>query len=151
MLAWRFRALTLSALRFNAVNPTKSDVKLNFVVKHKKSMNYATRVELPFVLKPGLNEVRFDVADMANTNGSRADLGNVVRWYIAREGKGAVTLYFSDLWFEGGTPAPSVAGPGGPLVGYKIKGKVGMLDVDLTVTPFIIGGSPAAPPAAKVS
>src|SRR5207237_407965 len=121
-----------STLGFDAFNPTNADVKLSFVVRHKKSTNFATRVEVPFVLKPGLNEVRLDVTDMANTNGSRPDLGNVVRWYIAKEGKGPVELYFGDSWFEGGTPAAP------PLVGYRVKGKVGTMEVDLTVTPFVI-------------
>jgi len=64
------------------------------------------------------------------------------------------TVYFSDIWLEGAdAPTPASGGaPTGPqpLVGYKIKGKVGDLNVDLTITPFPIlgGGGPkaAAPP-----
>src|SRR6185369_9966168 len=41
---------------------------------------------------------------------------------------------------------PAVGGLN-PLVGYKIKGKVGNTDIDLTITPFVIGPvtSPVTP------
>jgi hypothetical protein len=65
---------------------------------------------VPITLKPGKNEVRLAVAELTNSNGTKADLGHVERWYIAADKKG-VTLYFSDIWFEGGG-APAVAGGG---------------------------------------
>ena len=37
-----------------------------------------------------------------------------------------------------------------PLVGYKIKGKVGNIDVDLTITPFVIGPVTPVPTPAQV-
>src|SRR5262249_39359830 len=112
---------------------------------HGRSTSYQTRVVVPIKLKAGKNAVKLGIDEMTNVNNSAPDLANVVRWYIADVDKKAPTIYFSDIWLEGGE-APSVAGPimGGPqpLVGYKIKGKVGGLDVDLVVTPFIVGQTP---------
>ncbi len=88
---------------------------------------------------------------MTNENGSAPDLANVTKWYILDLDKKGPTVYFSDIWLEGGDapagPIPGAAGPQ-PLVGYHVKGKVGTLDIDLTVTPFVVG--PAAPPRAEV-
>jgi hypothetical protein len=51
-------------------------------------------------------------------------------------------VYFSDIWLEGGDAAPAgapvVGVPAGPqaLIGYRIKGTVAGIPLDLTVTPF---------------
>jgi hypothetical protein len=137
--------------RFDAFNPAGSTVTLGLTVIHARSTNVATRVVVPIKLKSGKNEVRIGIDEMANTNGSAPDLAHVVRWYILDlENKGPV-VYFSDIWLEGGEGATSAAGPaaGGPpaLVGYHIKGRVGNLDVDLTLTPFVVSG-PTGPRAA---
>jgi hypothetical protein len=140
--------------RATIFNPGKDTVKLGLNIFHARSTNYATRIEHPIVLKPGKNEVTIGIDELQNTNGSAPALNSIVRWYFAdMEGKGP-TLYFGDIWLEGGegpatgTPAGPAVGGFNPLVGYKIKGKVGSTDIDLTITPFTIG--PAAPPQVKV-
>jgi hypothetical protein len=85
---------------------------------------------------------------MTNVNGSLPNLAKVVKWYIADAERKAPTVYFSDIWLEGGAPAPVPGGTGAvtaqPLIGYKIKGKVGTLEIDVTVTPFVVGGTPGS-------
>src|SRR5262249_36762294 len=82
-----------------------------------------------------------------NVNGTAPNLGNVTRWYISDPDSKGPKVYFGDIWLEGGATTPSASGaPVGPspLVGYHIKGKVGNLDVDLTVTPFVMPGGAGA-------
>jgi hypothetical protein len=136
-----------AAFRFDAVNPAQETVTLELAVSHARSTSFHTRIAVPIKLKPGKNEVKIGIDEMTNENGSAPDLANVTRWYL-NDIKGAgPTVLFGDIYLEGGeAPAPAVGGaPGGPSppVGYKITGKVGMLDVDLTVTPFAIPGSGA--------
>jgi hypothetical protein len=104
-------------------------------------------VVVPIKLKPGKNEVKIGIDEMTNVNGSAPNLAKVVKWYINDAGQKGPTVYFSDIWLEGGEPAPALAGTGAatphPLVGYKIKGKVGTLEIDVTVTPFVVGGKAA--------
>jgi hypothetical protein len=130
-----------TTLRINVFNPGKEDVKLGLNIFHARSTNYNTRIETFVTFKPGKNEVSIGIDELQNTNGSSAALTDIRRWYFAdSEGK-EPTLYFGDMWLEGGeAPAagPAVAGPN-PLVGYKIKGRVGTMDIDLTITPFVIG------------
>jgi hypothetical protein len=128
--------------RFDAVNPGKSPVKLELAVAHARSTSFQTRVATPINLKPGKTEVKIGIDEMTNQNGSAPDLANVVRWYILDFDDKAPTVYFSDIWLEGGEapPAPAVAGGATPPVGYRIKGKIGTMDVDLTVTPFTLPG-----------
>ena len=90
-----------AVLAFNVFNAEKANVNVGFNVRHAKTKNYATRIDVPIALKPGKNEVRLGVAGLMNSNGSAADLANVVNWYFAIDGKPA-TLFFSDLWFETG-------------------------------------------------
>jgi hypothetical protein len=64
----------------------------------------------------------------------------------------APLIYFSDIRLEGGAPALMAPVGPQPLVGYHIKGKVGSLEVDVTVTPFVPGsGAAAAQQAAPVA
>ncbi len=136
---------THATLVFHVVNTGAQPAKVRFNVRHKLSKDYNTRVDIPMTLKPGKNEIRLAVANIANSNGSAADLAHVDRWYLAVEERNLpLSLVFSDLWFEGGASAPVAGAPAGagPLVGYHVKGKIGALDVDLTVTPFSIGGGP---------
>jgi hypothetical protein len=132
--------------RVDAVNPGQTPVNLALTVVHARSTSYQTRVVVPIRLKPGKNEVQLGIDEMANVNGSSPDLANVVRWYILDvENKGPLA-YFGDIYLEGAESTPvSGAGPSGaqPLVGYKVKGKVGTLDVDLTVTPFVAAAAAA--------
>jgi hypothetical protein len=134
-----------TALRFDAFVPGKAPVALELTVFHSRSTNYQTRVVVPIQLTAGKNEVKLGIGEMTNANNSAPDLANVARWYIADVQGKSPTVYFSDIWLEGAesSPAPGpAAASGGGVVGYKIKGKVGGLDVDLTVTPFMFGATP---------
>jgi hypothetical protein len=134
-----------TTLRVNIFNPGKDTVKLGLNIFHGRSTNYDTRIEWPVVVKPGKNEVAIGIDELRNTNGSTPDLTDIRKWYFAdSEGKGP-TLYFGDMVLEGAdapgagpTVGPALGGLN-PLVGYKIKGKVGNTDIDLTITPFVIG------------
>jgi hypothetical protein len=132
--------------RFDAFNPATTPVNLALTVVHGRSTSFQTRVVVSMKVKPGKNEVKIGIDEMTNVNGSAPDLANVVRWYIGDEDGKGPTVYFSDVWLEGAEPAPAVVGRGSggphPLIGYKIKGKVGALEVDLTVSPFVVPGSP---------
>jgi hypothetical protein len=132
-----------TTLRLHVFNPGKDNVKLGLNIFHARSTNFNTRIEHPIVLKPGKNEVTVGIDELQNTNGSAPALNDVRKWYFAdAEGKGP-TLYFGDMVLEGSqAPGPAGGGPG-PLIGYKVKGKVGNTDIDLTITPFVVG--PAAP------
>ena len=134
-----------TTLRLNVFNPSKETVKLGLNIFHARSTNYATRIEFMVVLRPGKNEVAIGIDELQNTNGSAPALTDVRKWYFAdAEGKGP-TLYFGDMVLEGAEP-PAAAGGPNPLVGYRIKGKVGTTDVDLTITPFVLV-RPAPPQA----
>ncbi len=142
---WKRYAL----LRFDAVNPGTVPVKLELVVVHARSTGYPTRVVMPVVLRPGKNDVKVGIDEMTNTNGSAPDLAHVVRWYLGDvEGK-APTLYFGDIRLEGGDAPASPAAPAGsgPPVAYRVKGKIGTMDVDLTVTPLTLPGLAGGGPA----
>jgi hypothetical protein len=130
------------SLRFNVFNPSKDTVTLTLNVFHARTTDYNTRVSVPLKFKPGKNDVNLSINSLANTNGGVPDLANVRRWYLADDDKKGPTLYFGDFWLEGGeappAPAPGQGGPQ-PLIGYKIQGKVGNVEIDLTVTPFLAG------------
>lgn len=136
------------AVEFSAFNPSAQQVNLTFAVKHRRTTSYQTRVDLPIVLKPGRNDVRLGVDEMVNVNGSTPDLGDVQHWYLACESGQTPTLYFGDIWLTGGEASPpGAANPAAigipPPTGiYRIRGKIGDQDVDLTVTPG--DGQPAA-------
>jgi hypothetical protein len=132
-------------LRFDAFNPSPSPVALELTVIHARSANYQTRVVAPIKLKSGKSEVRIGIDEMSNVNGSQPDLARVVRWYILDTDNKGPTVFFSDIWLEGGeaTPAaPTPAASPGALIGYRVQGKVGGMEVDLTVTPFVVGSAP---------
>lgn len=139
---------SFARLRFDAFNPSAAVVPLELTVVHGRSTGYQTRVVMPIKLKPGKNEVNLGIDEMANVNGSAPDLANVVRWYILDPAGKGPTVYFSDIWLEGGE-APVASAGAQSLVGYRVKGKVGVMEVDLTVTPFLVG-STAAPSGAAV-
>jgi len=141
-----------TALEFAALNPSQADVALTLVIRHQRTAGFPTRVDVPFVLKPGRNDVSLPIGDMTNTNGSAPDLAHVLRWYVATAEGQAPTLYFTDMMLVGAeaeaAPAPA---PGG--AGYHVTGKIGEATVDLVVTPLGLtavpvptaGARPAAP------
>jgi hypothetical protein len=136
-------------LRFDAVNPGTDPVTLDLTVLHARSSSYQTRVVVPIKLKPGKNEVKIGIDEMANVNGSAPDLAKVSKWYLADSANKGPTVYFGDIWLEGGDGpglppgVPPGFGPAAPPAGYRVTGKIGNQDVDLTVTP-ITGGAPTA-------
>jgi hypothetical protein len=136
--------------RFDAVNPAANPVGLELTVVHGRSSSFQTRVVFPIKLKPGKNEVKVGIDELTNVNGSAPDLAHVTRWYLVDADHKAPTLYFGDIWLEGGEAPAAAAAPGGPapLVGYRVKGHVGTMEVDLTVTPFLLGAPAGAAPAA---
>jgi hypothetical protein len=132
--------------RFDAWNASKGPAALELTVVHARSSSFQTRVTAAVKLKPGKNEVKLGIDELTNVNGSAPDLAHVVRWYINDSAGKGPTVYFSDIWLEGGeaqAAAPAPAGPQ-PLVGYHVKGHVGSMPVDLIVTPFPVAG-PAGP------
>ncbi len=164
------------SLRFDAWNPSNGPVNLVLVVKHDKTTNYQTRVQIPIKLKPGKNEVKIGIGDMTNVNGTAADLANVERWYIADEEHAGPTVYFGNIVLHTGETAPPSPGvssmpqsrsapvasmrqaphasanppSGAPTIGYRVKGTLGGHDVDVTVTPFNLTEPIASPPAAML-
>lgn len=144
---WKKHAL----VRFDAVNPGKDPVGLELVVIHARSTSFQTRVVVPFKLKPGKTEVKLGIDEMANVNGSAPDLTKVTKWYVADADKKGPTLYFGDVYLEGGDapPAPAPGTSSAPVGSYRVKGKIGNQDVDLTVTPIPFGGGGAPPAAGK--
>lgn len=138
-----------AALQFDAVNPSKEDIKLVLNIFHKRTTNYPTRVVQPVVLKPGKNSIRIGIDELANVNGSAPDLTNITKWYFADEAGKGPTLYLGDIWLEGADAPPASGGAAGagPPVAYRIQGMVGNLKVDLTVTPIPL--TPAVAPPAK--
>jgi hypothetical protein len=142
--------------RFDAFNPAQNQVALELTVVHARSSSYQTRVVVPIKLKPGKNEVKIGIDEMVNVNGSTPDLARVSKWYILDADHKGPTVYFSDIWLEGGEAAATPATPSGPtgpqpLIGYRLKGKIGTMEIDLTLTPFVVSGqTPATPGTAAV-
>lgn len=91
-----------SAVEFSVFNPSKVDVKLTFALRHKGSKGFRTRVEVPLLLKPGVNRMRLKLEEMVNVNGSQPDFSDVVHWYIANLPEQTPTLYFSSFFLVGG-------------------------------------------------
>ena len=96
------------AIEFNALNPTAAPVPLKLVVRHGRSTNFATRVDLPIILAPGRNDLHLGLDGLTNNNGSAPDLANIVRWYIACAEGQSPTVYFGDIVLVG----PEAAAPG---------------------------------------
>ncbi len=140
------------SLQFAAFNPAKEDVHLTLTVRHKRTTSMQTRVDVSIVLKPGKNAVVLGIDKMQNVNGSAPDLADVGRWYInCDEGK-TPTLLFGDIVLVGDDAAvpaagsPAIAGIGGPL---RITGKIGDMNVDLTVQALSGTAVPTSPGAAR--
>lgn len=130
-----------TALEFNAFNPGADAVNLTLAIKHGKTTGFPTRIDIPVTLKPGKNAIRLNVANLLNTNGSTPEMGDVTDWYFATETGKAPTLFFNDLWLAGGAkvnaaPLATAIGQAVRLTGtYRVRGKIGGQDVDLTITP----------------
>ena len=81
---------------FEVYNPGRIALQLTFSLKHRDSVDYQTRVNIPLMLAPGKTSFSFDIDDFRNSNGEKPDLSDVRQWYIAT-GNSAPTLYFSNF------------------------------------------------------
>ncbi|MGA2255480.1 MAG: hypothetical protein ABSG53_12515, partial [Thermoguttaceae bacterium] len=102
-------------IQFDMFNPGMTDVRTALNVKHKRTTDYQTRIEVPFVAKPGKNSIKINLDEMVNVNGSAADLSLVTHWFILTQDEKTPPLYFGDIWLvpAGGTvPPPGVADSG---------------------------------------
>lgn len=131
-----------TTLEFSAYNPSPQNVRLILTVKHKRTVSYPTRVDVPLMLHPGVNTINIPIDSLHNVNESEADLANVARWYLACEAGKTPVVYLGDIWLEGEAPPPVVPATGGTAAGgfvlsgsYHIKGTIGGMPVDLTITP----------------
>lgn len=95
-----------TALEFSVFNPSRSNVKLSFAIRHAATKGFQTRVDVPLQIRPERNDIRLKVAEMLNINGSRPDLSDVVHWYVACHPGQTPTLYFSDFRLVGGSGHP---------------------------------------------
>ena len=126
-------------------NPSLAPVTLGFNVKHERSNNYQTRMDIPLRVAPGRNDLKISIGGLANVDGSAPELEKIVRWYLANTTDKPVTLFMGDISLTGPDTPPAVQttgnlfAPGGV---YRVKGKIGDQLVDLIVTPE----TPATPP-----
>ena len=106
------------SLQFKAFNPGQQKVPLTLTVKHKRTTSFQTRVDFPFTLNPGKNEVKIGIDELVNVNGSAPDLSGVGKWYFACAENATPTLYFGDIWLVGddlpAAPAAGTAAAPGP-------------------------------------
>jgi hypothetical protein len=132
-------------LHISVVNPSEKPVKLTLNVFHSGTTNFRTRVVKPLVFPPGDNVLETPVEAFKNENGSPAKMSEVKKWNLADEDKTGPTLIFRDIWLSDGTAtnkptgAPQKRAPAaGPArTGkYRIRGKVGTLEVDLILEPI---------------
>ena len=147
---------SFTTLEFSVFNPSSEKVTLGLNVKHQRSTSYSTRVDVPITIRPGRQEIKLNIADMSNTDGSAADLANVTRWYLANTTGKTMTLFFGDINLVGedlpgesatGAVSSSAANMLLPGNTYHIRGTIGGQPVDLTVTAEIT----AVPGTASVS
>ncbi|MEI8063567.1 MAG: hypothetical protein WCH84_05845, partial [Verrucomicrobiota bacterium] len=133
-------------------NPSAEPVTLGFNIKHQRSNNYQTRMDIPLRIAPGRNDLKVAISGMANVDGSAPDLEKIVRWYLANTTEKPITLFVGDISLTGddappasaGTTLPTTGNPFAPGGVYRVKGKIGDQLVDLTITPEV----PMAPATA---
>ncbi len=111
-----FTTLVLTMAKREAGN-----VKLNLNIKHTQTKNYATRIDVPVIVKPGRNEIRLAIADLKNSNGSSPDLSDVKHWYLATDK--AVAIFLGDVWLEG-TGGKSIVAASDPARLKRIRAAV---------------------------
>ena len=115
---WR-RYLTLE---FDVFHPGPKNVTLTLTLKHQRTTSFQTRVDVPFVLKPGKNAVKFNLDELTNVNGSAPDLARVNHWYVACQPGEKPTLYFGDFWLlDAGAARPAPGEKAAAPAPAKIK------------------------------
>ena len=141
-------------VEFIIFNPSAEIVTLSFNVKHQRSVNYPTRIDVPLRVAPGRNDLKVAISGMANVDGSAPDLDKVVRWYLANTTGKPITLFVGDISLTGDdAQAPATTGTASQLPGnlfapggvYRVKGKIGDQPVDLIITPEPPATAPAQP------
>jgi len=121
-------------LHFAVFNPSDKPVKLVLTVLHAGSKNFDTRIVQTLEFPPGEHDLVTPIDALTNVNGSTPAFSDIRRWYVADEDKAGPTLIFHDIWLAGAPSETRPAGGGLGLTGkYRIKGKVGTFDVDLTL------------------
>jgi hypothetical protein len=139
------------AIHIAVSNPSDKTVNLALNLLHSGSTNFQTRVLKILEVPPGDNVLVTQLDSLTNVNRSAPNLEDVRKWYLSDEDKVGPTLIFRDIWLAGGDPAATSqetrpASDAPTLRGrYRIRGKVGNLDVDLTLEP--LDDAPAASPA----
>ena len=151
-------------VEFIIFNPSSEPVMLGFNVKHPRSTDYHTRMDIPLRIAPGRNDLKLAIRSLTNVNGSAPDLDKIVRWHLANQAEKPVTLFFGNICLADDDPsapvAPSApAAPAGnllsPGVVYRVKGTIGDQPLDVTITaettaaPAPVAVSP--PPTAPIS
>ncbi|OGS21980.1 MAG: hypothetical protein A2252_00360 [Elusimicrobia bacterium RIFOXYA2_FULL_39_19] len=104
------------SFKFNAFNPQDKDLTFTLVIKDKESITNKvgrdTWIVLPFVLKPGMNNVSLDL-NKAKPYGEKRDLdlSEIKTWHFSYKffpeqkweetGPDEVTIFVSDMRVEG--------------------------------------------------
>ena len=144
-------------VEFIIFNPSTEVVTLGFNVKHSRSVNYQTRMDIPLRVAPGRNDLKVAISGMANVDGSAPDLNNIVRWYLANTSEKPITLFVGDISLTGDdAPAPATAATILPPTGlpggvYRVKGTIGGQPVDLIITPDAPAPATTPPPPAPTA
>ena len=142
-------------VEFIIFNPSSEPVTLGFNVKHQRSTDYHSRLDIALRVAPGRNDLKVAISGMANTDGSAPDLDKIVRWYLANTTEKPVTLFFGDITLTGDDALPATAGTPAPAAGnlfapggvYRVKGTIGSQPVDLIITPEAPAPVATPPPA----
>jgi hypothetical protein len=101
------------ALKFDVFHPGTEPCPLTLAIVHSQTTGYPTRADVPLMVKSGKNSYRLSIDKITNTNGSRPDLSEVRRFFLACDGVGT-TLYFGDFSLE--LPGDTVPSARPPLV-----------------------------------
>ena len=106
------------SLQFNAFNPAQEKVALILTVKHKRTTSFQTRVDFPFTLNPGKNEVKIGIDELTERERLGAGPvggGQVVLCLLGRSGAHAVLWrYLAGGRRSAGRPGKPAARPRWP-------------------------------------
>ena len=85
--------------RVDVWNPLDTPIRVTWTLKHAKSRDFATRVDVPLQLRRGKTTVTVDLRRLKNNDGSAVELSQVRHWYISCA-RPLTTLFFSDFLLE---------------------------------------------------
>jgi hypothetical protein len=140
---------SFKSLQISVVNPSEKLVRLYLNVFQSATPTTTTRVVTPVDVPPGERVLEIPIADIRNAKGDTLVLSDVKRWYFADRDNVGPTLIFRDVSLsKGAAPvaaSPTARAPATGLKGrYRIRGRVGSLEVDLTLEP-LDDDAPASP------